>query len=310
MAGTGTLVLSGNNTFTGPTTIESGVVVLGAPGALPAGTPVTLTTGATLDLNGNTATLGKLEGTGGSIALTGASLTVNQSSNTTFSGALTGTGGLVKSGGGQLILSGTQAFTGPTTINDGDLKINGSAAGSTFTVTGGTLSGTGTVGPLTVGSGGTLSPGSSPGLLVVNGSLSLSGVTSMELAGTARGAGGYDAVDVSGAINFGGTLTVSLINGYSPTGGETFSLFSWGGGATSTFGTVNLPSLSGGLNWDTSALYGTGAIGVILAIPEPSTTAALFGGAILAVVVIRRRRQGCWNRRQSSSSRTRKPLAV
>jgi len=82
-----------------------------------------------------------------------------------FSGAITGAGGLVKESTGTLILSGYSGFTGGTTINAGTLIVNGSldtGLGPVEVNTGGTLGGTGYVGPVTL-SGGTLSPGNSPG---------------------------------------------------------------------------------------------------------------------------------------------------
>ena len=294
MSGTGTLTLSNANTFGGTTTISSGTVELGAPGALPTGTPLVLSAGATLDLNGNTATLGKLEGSGGTIALNGASLAVDQDGTSTFSGTITGTGGLSKSGVGLLILTGDQSFTGSTNISAGELKINGSAATSPFTVSGGILSGNGTVGTLTVASGGTLAPGNSPGLLTVNGDLTMSGTTTMELSGTIRGVGGYDAIDVSGvtgSITFGGTLTVTLIDGFNPVGGQSFDLFNWTGSSSGTFGTINLPALTGGLSWDTGALYSSGVLAINgTAIPEPSAYAAILASIALFATVYRRRK--------------------
>ena len=54
-AGTGTLTLNGNSTYTGGTAIQSGAILLGVNNALPSGTTVTLGTASsngTLDLRG------------------------------------------------------------------------------------------------------------------------------------------------------------------------------------------------------------------------------------------------------------------
>jgi hypothetical protein len=89
-----------------------------------------------------------------------------------------------------------------------------------------------------------------------------------------------------------GTLTVSLINGYSPTTGTTFNLInagSYGG----VFAVVNLPGLAPGLAWDSSALASAGNLSVTgSAVPEPGTYALLAGGAGLAAALVRRRRKG------------------
>ncbi len=290
MSGSGTLTLGAANSFQGPTVVSSGTVKLGAPGALPANTPVTLSTGATLDLNGNSATLGKLDGVGGTIALGGATLTINQTANTVFSGVLTGSGGLTKSGNGQLSLTGTQPFTGNTIISGGELKLNGSATGSAFSITSGQLSGNATVGSLTVGAGGTVSPGNSPGHITVSGDLTLGGTTAMELAASGTRGVDYDAFTVQGAIAFGGALNVSFYNGYDPVNGARFDLFDWGNGASGTFSAIVLPSLDSGLSWDTSALYSTGVLSVsAAAIPEPTTCAALIGLAAFGMVAMRKR---------------------
>ena len=289
MSGAGVLTLTGNNTYGGTTAIEAGTVKLGAAGALPSNTPLQLSAGAMLDLNGNAVTVGQLGGAG-YVALGGAALTVNQSSNTTFTGVMQGTGGFNKQGAGMLTLSGDQTFTGATIVSAGELKVSGSAASSPFTVAGGILSGSGTVGALTIASGGTLSPGSSPGVLNVSGDLSLAGITLMELSGTTRGVNpGYDAIDVTGAITFGGALNVVFLDSFSPVSGTSFDLFnanSMGG----SFLAINLPALTNGLSWDSSALYSTGVLSVS-AVPEPSVYAALAGSASLVLAVWRRRRR-------------------
>jgi autotransporter-associated beta strand protein len=98
----------------------------------------------------------------------------------TFSGTITdltneGVCALVKSNGtGTLVLSNTNTYTGPTTINAGTLHLTGSlAAGSAVTVaSGATLSGTGTVnGPLSFATGAIHSPGNPTGAQTVNGTL-------------------------------------------------------------------------------------------------------------------------------------------
>jgi autotransporter-associated beta strand protein len=256
--------------------------------ALPVGTGVTIASGGTLDVNGQTQTISSLSGVGGSAVLLGnGQLTVNTTTTTDFAGNISGNGSLVKQGTGKLTLSGTNSYTGATFVNAGILSVNGSLAGPMTVNNGGTLQGSGSIaGLLTLANGGTLSPGNSPGVLSV-GSLLLNpgSQTLIELAGTTRGSL-YDAVLASGNINFDGTLSVSLFGGYAPDGGSTFDIFDFGTD-NGVFATLNLPTLSTGLSWDTSQLYSTGVIAVV---PEPGTQVLLACGSMCAVGLIRRRK--------------------
>ena len=78
-----------------------------------------------------------------------------------------------KIGAATWTLTGFNAGALPWTVQQGILLVNGSLANSPFTVTGGTLGGTGTIGNTQVNSGGTLAPGSgAPGTsLTIHGNL-------------------------------------------------------------------------------------------------------------------------------------------
>ena len=161
-----TILLSAANTYTGSTTLVTGSIgtlALGAPGALPAGTALTVNAG-TVDLNfngtSNDQTVGSLAGVGGTITNSDAAntrtLTVNQSAaggTTSFFGAMSGNLSLTKSNNGTLSLaSGT--YTGQTLITGGILSITGALASPTVTVANGALNGTGTLaGNVVVGDG-------------------------------------------------------------------------------------------------------------------------------------------------------------
>jgi autotransporter-associated beta strand protein len=123
-----TLILSGANTYTGPTIIDAGTVQLGAANALPGGSAVTVAAGATLDLNNFDDTIGALAGAG-TVTLGSATLTAGgDNTSTTFSGVLSGTGGLTKAGAGTLTLAGANTYTGATTIDAGTLLVGAANA--------------------------------------------------------------------------------------------------------------------------------------------------------------------------------------
>jgi fibronectin-binding autotransporter adhesin len=147
--------LTGANSFTGTTTIQSGTLRLGNTAALGNNRGVIVNGGA-LDLNGVATTVASLAGTGGSVALTGADLIVKGTANTSYAGSLSGGSGLVKAGAGTQTLTGQSTYTGATTIGGGTLALNFSAGGapasniisntSTLNMAGGALTVTGAAG--------------------------------------------------------------------------------------------------------------------------------------------------------------------
>ncbi|MCL2004711.1 MAG: autotransporter domain-containing protein [Planctomycetaceae bacterium] len=88
--GTGTLILSGTNTYTGGTTVNAGSLI-----------------GNTNSLQGD--------------IRNDATVVFNQNMAGTYSGMMTGDGSLIKDGTGDLTLSGANTYTGGTTVNAGSL---------------------------------------------------------------------------------------------------------------------------------------------------------------------------------------------
>jgi autotransporter-associated beta strand protein len=129
-AGPGTLVLSGNNTYAGTTTINAGTLRTSGGNAIPDSSQVNLANvaGALLELDGTNETIGNLSGggaAGGNVNVGAGILTVNQSAETTYAGATSGLGSFVKAGLGTLHLSGANALAGNFTVNRGIVAVTG-----------------------------------------------------------------------------------------------------------------------------------------------------------------------------------------
>lgn len=136
--GSGTLTLSGANTYAGPTQINGGVLSAGDSNVFSPNSVVSIAPGATLDLGiAFNQTIAGLSGAG-SVNMGVAQLTINQAGATTYSGVISGSSGsgnsnsLVKSGAGTLTLTGANTYQGATSINGGTLALagNGSIASS------------------------------------------------------------------------------------------------------------------------------------------------------------------------------------
>jgi hypothetical protein len=141
------------------------------------------------------------------------------------------------------------------------------------------LNGNGTInGSIVMASAANVRPGLSPGKLTITNDLTLgaSGVLTIELGGTTP-VTGYDQLDVDGALSIGGTLQVTLANGFTPSAGNSFDILDFAT-RTGTFTTVNLPPGT----WNQSALYTTGVLtltapglGAAASVPEPALSALL-----------------------------------
>ena len=129
--GSGTLALSGENTFTGGTTIRGGTLQIGNAQALALSTLTVSSTGGTLAFTSGLGGFapGGLAGNG-NVALTdvggnGLSLYVGRNGeSTTYSGVLSGGGSLTKQGTGTLTLTGTNTYAYGTYINGGTLSVS------------------------------------------------------------------------------------------------------------------------------------------------------------------------------------------
>ena len=173
----GTLIFADSNSYSGGTTINGGTLQVANAGAL--GTAGVAMNAGLLNLNTFSIGVPSLSGTAGTISDLSNSgsgtttLSVNQSANTTFNGVIRNGAqtllALSKSGTGVLTLSGSNTYTGPTTISQGKLVVDGWLTNSAVSVNGGTLGGTGYLSSVTVTASGTLAPGDPLGVLHLSG---------------------------------------------------------------------------------------------------------------------------------------------
>jgi autotransporter-associated beta strand protein len=262
--GFGTLQLGGANTYSGTTTITSGVVLLTNGGRLGATNSSIVVSGGTLDLGTQTRTNAAVtisagvitNGTieAGSFAVSGGSVAA----------ALTGTGGLVKTGASTLTLSSANTYTGPTSILEGAivLSLTGSLTSDVSVGAFGVIGGRGLIaGDLFLSSGADFLLDINGPLLVNSGTVSFGGLSIADIVGltSATAEGVYTLID--------GTATFDFVN-------------------VSNLGLSNAVSIGDGK----FAYFKEGSLQVEV-VPEPSTYAMLaLAGAGFAGYVIRRRR--------------------
>jgi len=102
--GANTLTLTGSNSYSGPTIVTSGTLQLGD------------------------GTFGHDSTISGASAVINATLAFNLYANQTYAGAISGTGGMTKLGPATVILTGSNTYTGATTISSGTLQFGKTAS--------------------------------------------------------------------------------------------------------------------------------------------------------------------------------------
>jgi autotransporter-associated beta strand protein len=226
---------------------------------------------------------------------------------------------LTKTGTGTQILTGTNAYTGTTEINDGTLVVNGTnSGGGTMTINiNGTLAGSGSItGDIDVL--GTISPGNSPGTLTQIGDQTWNDGGSFlweinDSDGTKGADPGWDWLDIDGTLDLssltagGFTIDIDSLTSSNVAGDAvgfdtyirdgdiadySFTIASASAGITGfdaadfvldSSGFSNRIETYYGWNWAIS-LSGNDLVLGASAVPEPSSTALLgLGGLALAV---------------------------
>ena len=222
--------------------------------------------------------------------------------------AISGKTGVVQESGVTLLLA-ESTYTGGTLVAGGTLIIRdvgeGSALGSgaVEVANPGTLAGEGRVSGDAVISG-VLAPGSigligsvssldsletlgeeTVGHLDFRGDLTLEAVATLEIG--LAGAEEFDRITVRGAFAYGGTLNISLLDGFTPEDGASFALFAVDGSNSGAFSSIAVDGFLGEMD------YATGTL-TLHAIPEPSplSLGGLTALGSLVAACLRRRRHG------------------
>jgi autotransporter-associated beta strand protein len=281
--GSGTLTLAGHNSQS-TLDIQGGVVIAGAQAALGAAD-------------------GKIVLRAGSGFAAADDLTVTQAveiagPNTRFdtgghqlvlTGPVTGEACFTKVGSGLLNLLGPGSNAVGACVQEGKLSFNNVFVGAVYVDPGATAGGGGLIaGPISVR--GTLSPGNSPGRLVVAGSVTQFAGSSLALdidgPTPGVGAGHYDTLVLTGAgsvYTAAGSIapitrgiTGAASNSYSPRIGDTFQVVTAEGGVTGAFAQVVQPTTGLAANTRLEVVYT--AKSVIVAV-TPDSYAALATGS-------------------------------
>jgi hypothetical protein len=152
-----------------------------------------------------------------------------------------------------IVPAGGLTFSTRDAFIDTGTAINYQGAGG-FTVSAGRTLGIreGANLPRPLRNNGSLAPGLQLGLVTVQSFRQDPGASlEIQLAGTTVDTH-YDRLAVTGGALLGGDLDVSLLGGFTPTAGNTFTVLAAAGGIVDTFQNFNLPQLSAGLVWDIS----------------------------------------------------------
>jgi autotransporter-associated beta strand protein len=233
--GNGILTFTGSSIYTGPTTVSAGTLAVNGIDRLPTSGTVSVSSGATFEVNG-AQTLAVIDGTG-TVNIASGSLTIGRQ-NSLVNATITGGGALIQSSTGVTYLTGNNTYSGGTVINDNYLfAMTNTALGTgTVTMNGGVLR---------------LAPGVSIAndlvLATAAGSTSIGSDTFAEFLAVGGGGGG-------GGDNAGGGGGGGFVTGTSEARPGSYAVTVGAGGAG---GAVNVRGSNGG----SSSVFNATAIG-------------------------------------------------
>jgi autotransporter-associated beta strand protein len=264
----GDWTFSGNDGSTADWTVAAGTATVGA-GGINAGAAVDVLAAGSLELTGDLE-VGSIAGEAGAAMVLGDNMLTSggNGASTQFAGTISGTGGLIKAGAGTLTLSGTDTFTGLTSIEGGTLSLaNGEAiadAGSVYIAAGATLDlqDSETIGSLSGDSGSfvtlganTLSAGGNGDSTTFAGIISGSGGLTKEGAGTMTlsGANSFTGATTvnAGTLQLGASGVLSDVTDLSLNAGAALDLQAF----NETVGTADIAGTLGGTGTLTAATY-------------------------------------------------------
>ncbi|MBR1259898.1 autotransporter domain-containing protein [Bradyrhizobium sp. U87765 SZCCT0134] len=280
--GTGTLTLTGVNTYSQGTTVMDGTLKLSGAGTLgDVGNQTFVGPTGTLDLGGTTQTQSSVQLNGGTII------------NGNLNAPVSSTGGTIRNLGGTASLTttdgvttllGTVRYSGATVVNGGTLNLAGFITGTpSVTVnSGGTLTGGGLIqqSSVTINSGATFAPGEGTPASVISivGNLAVqSGATYLVQVNPSTAS----LASVTGAATLGGA-TVNAVFANGSYISKAYTILATTGGVSGTFAsnvvTTNLPAnFHTGLRYDANNAYLDLALNYT---PPPTPTAPGFGGGL------------------------------
>jgi autotransporter-associated beta strand protein len=218
LAGSGQLVLSGANKYTGTTTVSGGTLVAGSTSAFGVNSALSVASGAATFLAGNDLTIGSLAGNGvvANLGISPAQLTVGaDNTSTLFAGVLQNGSmaalALQKIGTGSLTIAGAQTYTGATSIAGGLLQLQGGASlASGVTVNGGAA-----LGVLETGAMATASLGST-----LTFGTSATDTSALDFTLQSPWSAGTPLLSASGMVTATGTTNINISSVYMPSVGN------------------------------------------------------------------------------------------
>jgi hypothetical protein len=227
----GTLTLDTPTTF-GGSSDSNGINVSG-----------TVDVGSTLTFDGNDSVHGNINATGVSAlihVLSGGSLIRDTDGGIQTISPVVDNDGSIEVKTGTLAVGGLTQASGTTQV-DASAGVTGAV-----TINGGTLRGAGDLGGPVANAGGTVAPGTSPGILTIDGDYTQSAGATLkaDIAGTTVGTG-YDRLAVGGTATLDGTLAIVNDPAFDPALSDAFVVLTAAGGRLGQFSALTGATVQG-----------------------------------------------------------------